>query len=139
MLKIRLARIGKRNEPHFRVVLADHKRAVQKKYLENLGHYHPQLKKNKLTLKTERIKYWVSKGTQLSKTVEDILYKERILDLGVRKYTPAKPKPKKKDAKKQEQASGTGTEVKAEKTEVKKEDKEKSVKDEKQSTDKKKS
>jgi len=105
MLKIRLARVGKRNEPHFRIVLSDHKRAVQKRYIEILGSYHPAYKnqEKQLVINKERVKYWHSKGAQFSDAVEDIVVREKILELPKRKFFPKKKK--QEEAKKAEVAA----------------------------------
>jgi len=90
MLIIRLARIGRRNESHFRVVLAEKKRAVQKKYIELLGEYHPVYKQNQLKLNKERIEYWLSMGAQTSDTVDDMLFREGIGNRAKRKFSTKK-------------------------------------------------
>ncbi len=90
MLIIRLARIGRRNESHFRVVLAEKKRAVQKKYIELLGEYHPVYKQNQLKLNKERIEYWLSMGAQISDTVDDMLFREGIGNRAKRKFSTKK-------------------------------------------------
>jgi small subunit ribosomal protein S16 len=118
MLIIRLARLGKRNEPHFRMVVADNHRAVQKKIVELVGHYHPSYPEEKqLVLNTDRILYWMSKGAQLSDTVEDILYKQGIGDLPKRKFFPSKPK-KDEKSEKVEKAGGAKKEVEKPATEA---------------------
>lgn len=90
MLIMRLARIGRRNEVHFRLVLAEKKRAVQKKYIELLGEYHPMYKENQLKLNKERIEYWLSQGVQMSDTVNDMLFREKIGNLPKRKFSMKK-------------------------------------------------
>ena len=98
MLIIRLARVGKRNEPHFRIVLTDHRRAVRKGAMEILGFYHPTYAQDKqLVIKADRIKYWVSKGASLSDTMEDIVVREKILDRPKRKFFPSKKKKTEKE------------------------------------------
>lgn len=74
MLKIRLTRTGRKNDPHFRVVVIDSRRAPKSgAFLEILGHYHPRQKQT--VLKQERIAYWQSKGAQISETVDNLLRK----------------------------------------------------------------
>jgi small subunit ribosomal protein S16 len=77
MLVIRLTRIGKRNQPSYRVVLAEKGRPVKGKFIEILGNYNPRLKTK--ALKSERIKYWLSKGAQASPTVHNMLVSEKII------------------------------------------------------------
>lgn len=78
MLVIRLTRIGKKNQPVFRVVLADKRRAVKGKFIEILGTYSPRLKTK--SLNGERVKYWLSQGAKASPTVHNLLVSEKIID-----------------------------------------------------------
>ncbi len=78
MLVIRLTRIGKKNQPCYRVVLADKRRAVKGKFIEILGNYNPRLKTK--AFKAERIKYWLEHGAQASPTVHNLLVSEKIIE-----------------------------------------------------------
>ncbi|PIV90413.1 30S ribosomal protein S16 [Candidatus Gracilibacteria bacterium CG17_big_fil_post_rev_8_21_14_2_50_48_13] len=71
MLRIRLTRVGKRNNSHFRVVVAEHSRPVKGKFLELLGTYNP-IKKD-IVLNKERIAHWISNGAAPSQTVARLL------------------------------------------------------------------
>ncbi|MBI4121457.1 MAG: 30S ribosomal protein S16 [Candidatus Ryanbacteria bacterium] len=74
MLKIRLQRVGRKNDPSFRVVLIESHRAPQSGAAkEILGNYNARQKKS--VLKRERIAYWTSKGAQVSDTVKALLRK----------------------------------------------------------------
>ncbi|TSC53572.1 MAG: small subunit ribosomal protein S16 [Parcubacteria group bacterium LiPW_39] len=77
MLVIRLTRIGKKNQPSFRVVLTEKKNPVKGKFIEILGSYNPRLKTKQL--KADRIKYWLSQGAQASPTVHNMLVSEKII------------------------------------------------------------
>lgn len=77
MLAIRLTRIGKKNQPSYRVVLAEKTSPVKGKFIEILGNYNPRLKTK--ALKAERIQYWISKGAQASATVHNLLVSEKII------------------------------------------------------------
>ena len=77
MLKIRLQRVGKKNAPSYRVVLAEHTAPPQGKFQEILGFYNPRKKEK--SFKKERIEHWPSKGAQLSPTVHNLLVNEGIL------------------------------------------------------------
>jgi len=78
MLKIRLQRIGKINQAHFRVVVADSKIGPKSgKFLEILGFYNPKTKD--LNLKEDRIKHWMSHGAQVSDTVHNFLIDKKII------------------------------------------------------------
>ncbi len=95
MLVIRLTRIGKKNQPAYRVVLADKKRAVQGKFIEILGSYNPKSKAK--VFKAERINYWISKGAQASPTVHNLLVSEKIIEAA--KVKAWRPKKKTRDAR----------------------------------------
>jgi small subunit ribosomal protein S16 len=72
---IRLARIGARKQPYYRVVVIEKDRARNGRSLEIVGLYNPRTSPATLNLKRDRIDYWVSKGAQLSDTVNRILSK----------------------------------------------------------------
>lgn len=79
MLIIRLQRVGRRNDPSFRVVVTEKKRAPKSGgYLEALGSYNPR--KKQFNLKENRIKYWLINGAQLSATVHNMLASKKIID-----------------------------------------------------------
>ncbi len=79
MLMIRLQRIGRKNDPAFRVVLTDHKNAAKSgKFLEVLGMYNP--KQGTTAFNGERIKEWMGKGAQLSDTVHNFLVEGKIIE-----------------------------------------------------------
>ncbi len=79
MLKIRLVRIGRKNDPTFRVVVTEHTRGPKSgNYVEILGNYNPKV--DNIVLEGERIKYWISKGAQVSDTVHNILVGQGIIE-----------------------------------------------------------
>src|SRR6185436_19249526 len=78
MLKIRLQRIGRKNDPAFRAVLTDSKNSTKSgKFLEVLGTYNPKSKEK--NFKTDRIKHWVSQGAQVSDTMHNFLVDAKVL------------------------------------------------------------
>ncbi len=83
MLKIRLQRIGRKNDPSFRVVLTDSKNSTKSgKFLEILGTYNPKAtdKKLRANFANDRIKYWLSKGVKLSDTMHNFLVDDKIIE-----------------------------------------------------------
>ncbi len=83
MLKIRLQRIGRKNDPAFRVVLTDSKNSTKSgRFLEILGTYNPKVvdKKQRTSFVGDRIKYWLSKGAKLSDTMHNFLVQEKIIE-----------------------------------------------------------
>lgn len=78
MLKIRLTRIGKRNQPEFRMVLVEGKRSSKSgNVVENLGYYNPRKKVKQLD--KEKIKYWIGQGVILSPSVHNMLVGEQLV------------------------------------------------------------
>lgn len=78
MLKIRLQRVGRRNDPSFRVVCTDSRKGPKSgNNVEILGSYDP--KKDNIAIKGDRVEYWISQGAQVSDTVNNILRKEGII------------------------------------------------------------
>ena len=77
MLTMRLQRIGKRGQAYFRIIVTEHTKKPQGEYLELLGSYDPH--KKSLLVKKERIEHWMSKGVQLSATVNNLLVNNKII------------------------------------------------------------
>ena len=75
-VKIRLARHGAKKRPFYRIVVADGESPRDGKYLENVGTYNPLLDSAQVTLKSERIQYWMDQGAKPSDTVRSLLKKE---------------------------------------------------------------
>lgn len=74
MVKIRLSRVGRKKIPVYRIVVMDSRKARGGNYIENVGHYDPISKE--LTLKRDRIEYWISKGAQPTNTVAKLIAKQ---------------------------------------------------------------
>ena len=72
---IRLARVGARKQPYYRVVVIEKARARNGRALEVVGTYNPRTTPTSIDLKRERIDYWRSKGAQVSERVSKLLSK----------------------------------------------------------------
>ncbi len=70
-----MKRIGAKNSPVFRIVVADGRSPRDGKFIEEIGTYNPRQKDNNVKLNLDRIKYWVSKGAQPSDTVASFIKK----------------------------------------------------------------
>lgn len=92
MLKIRLKRIGRKGEPHYRIVVIPARTKRDGKAIEYIGYYNPHLKETKLN--KERAKYWLSVGAQPTDTLRSILAKFKLVEKPQRPDRPPK-KPKK--------------------------------------------
>jgi small subunit ribosomal protein S16 len=95
MLMIRLQRIGKKKQAHFRVVSLEHTKKPQGEYQELLGTYDPHAKK--LEIDRERVEKLMSQGAQISPTVNNLMVNFKIWDRP--KMESWKPKKKKEAAK----------------------------------------
>lgn len=71
MLRIRLRRTGKKHQPYYRVIVAEHTAPIQGKYVAQLGHYNPRTKD--LVLDTEAATHWLNHGAQPSNRVARLL------------------------------------------------------------------
>jgi small subunit ribosomal protein S16 len=79
MLVIRYFRIGKINQPYYKVVVTDKRRPTKGgRFVEEVGFIDPVKKVRKL--KADRIKYWLSVGAQPSDTVHNLLISEKITE-----------------------------------------------------------
>ena len=68
-----MKRVGAKNAPVYRIVVADSRSPRDGKFIEELGTYQPLKKGNNYTLDLDRAKYWVSKGAQPSETVASFI------------------------------------------------------------------
>jgi len=82
---IRLARVGARKQPYYRVVVIEKERARNGRPVEVVGTYNPRTSPATFDLKRERITYWVSKGAKCSERVT------KLLALPVPTAAPAPP------------------------------------------------
>ena len=75
MLAIRLARVGAKKKPHYRVVVIEKARARDSRSVEIVGHYNPRKNPAEIHVDSERIQYWLQRGAQPSETVRSFLRK----------------------------------------------------------------
>jgi small subunit ribosomal protein S16 len=73
VLMIRLARVGARKKPYYRIVVIEKDRARNGRSVEVLGTYNPRTNPATVTLKPERVEYWTGKGARLSERVSKLL------------------------------------------------------------------
>ena len=75
MLMIRLARVGARKQPYYRVVVIEKERARNGRSVEVVGTYNPRTSPASVDLKRDRIEYWTSKGALMSDRVQKLFSK----------------------------------------------------------------
>jgi small subunit ribosomal protein S16 len=78
LLTIRLARIGKKKKPYYRVVVIERTRSRDGRVREAVGTYDPLKHPAEIKLDSERIKYWLGVGAQPSNTVRSFIKLQKI-------------------------------------------------------------
>lgn len=78
-VRIRLARHGAKKRPFYRIVVADGESPRDGKFLEIVGTYNPLPDPAEITLKPERVCYWIDHGAIPTDTVNNIFKKEGVL------------------------------------------------------------
>ena len=92
MIKIRLARLGRKKRPFYRVVATNSRSPRDGKFLEILGTYDPLQEPSVVSINMEKLNEWVKKGAQLSNRVQKLTDPEKYAEL-------VKDKPKRKPKK----------------------------------------
>ena len=88
MVKLRLKRAGRKKFPVYQIVVADARSPRDGKFLEVVGHYEPTAKPHAVTIKKDRIIYWMQTGAQPTATVNSLirttglLYELRLKSMG---------------------------------------------------------
>jgi len=75
VLMIRLARVGARKQPYYRVVVIEKERARNGRSVEIVGTYNPRTTPASVEFKRDRVEHWVSKGAQMSDRVAKLWQK----------------------------------------------------------------
>ena len=106
-LKIRLARGGSKKHPFYRIVVAEASSPRDGRFVERLGSYDPMVPKdheNRVSLKDERIKFWMSKGAKPTLRIHKILAAAGLLDAPIIREQPIKAAPGKKRLERENEA-----------------------------------
>jgi small subunit ribosomal protein S16 len=72
-VRIRLTRVGARNNPMWRVVAADQRSPRDGRFIEVLGHYNPQTDPSTIVLDEQKLRGWIEQGAQPSGTVKKLM------------------------------------------------------------------
>ncbi|MHC1578424.1 MAG: 30S ribosomal protein S16 [Dehalococcoidia bacterium] len=80
MVKIRLRRMGRRNRPSYRVVVADSRSPRDGRFIEIIGHYNPLTDPATISVDESRALKWLRHGAQPTDTVRSLLSKLGIMD-----------------------------------------------------------
>ena len=128
MLKIRLSMGGVRKRPIYKIVIADSRAPRDGRFVEKIGSFNPLLpkdKKERISVESERVKYWISKGAKPTLRVSRILGEAQLMPMPKAGNNPLKAVPKKdrkkgddKEAPKTEAVKTEAPKVEAVKTEA---------------------
>jgi len=77
-VKIRLARHGAKKRPFYRIVVADIESSRDGRFIENIGTYNPLKDPAEVTVKEDRVRYWMGQGAIPTHTVKSLLKKEGL-------------------------------------------------------------
>ena len=108
MLKIKLARFGKKNQPHYRIVVNEARDKRDGSYVAQVGYYAPTQNPKILKIEVEAYQNWIQRGAQPTKTVASLFKRFQ----SKQPFAPKKPKPSKKALAKQAAELADQTEAK---------------------------
>jgi small subunit ribosomal protein S16 len=120
-LKIRLSRGGSKKRPFYRIVVAEAAAPRDGRYVERVGHYNPmvpQEHENRLSVNSERVKFWMNKGAQPTDRVHKLLALADILKAPEIREQPKKSAVGKKRAEREAEAAEAKAAAEIEVTEV---------------------
>lgn len=98
-IAMRLTRGGRKNRPHYSIVVADKRMPRDGRFIEKLGTYNPLLAKddvNRVSINAERAKYWLDQGAQPSDRVARFLGQAGIAPAPAQRNNPQKAQPSEK-------------------------------------------
>ena len=79
MVKIRLRRVGRKNAPFYRILVADSQSPRDGKFIEIIGQYAPRQSEGSLNVDEARANYWLNQGAQPTDTVRSLLRRAGVL------------------------------------------------------------
>ena len=107
-LKIRLSRGGSKKRPFYRIVVAEAAAPRDGRYVERVGHYNPMVPKeheNRLSVNSDRVKFWMNKGAQPTDRVHKLLALADILKAPEIREQPKKSAVGKKRAEREAESA----------------------------------
>jgi len=78
MLKIKLTRIGKKNQPQYRIVVAEARSKRDSKFIATLGYYNPLTKPSTFELDLPQYEAWLAKGARPTPTIRSLAQKSSL-------------------------------------------------------------
>lgn len=73
MLSIKLFRLGRKNRPHYRIVVMERRSKATGSYIDQIGTYDPFKEEDKIKIDTKKLEKWINKGAQLSEGTSKLL------------------------------------------------------------------
>lgn len=73
MVKIRFRRVGKKKQPHYRIVVSDSASPRSGRFIETIGHYDPGTNPATVIVKEDKLQEWMGKGAQPSESLRKVL------------------------------------------------------------------
>ena len=80
MVKIRLRRVGAKNRPSYRLVVADSRAPRNGAFINIIGHYNPLTDPETVVINEEKALYWLGQGAQPTETAARLLSKMGIIE-----------------------------------------------------------
>lgn len=102
MVRIRLAKYGRKNKPSYRIVVIDSKKKRDGKYLEKLGYYNPSEDDKNVVFDKSRYEYWLKIGAKPSEAVTKLVNGKYV-------FKPYNPKDQTEDDSKSNEAEAEST------------------------------
>ena len=107
-VKLRLKRMGAKQKPFYRIVVADSRSPRDGRFIETVGTYAPIKKPAIITIDEEKVMKWLNNGAEPTDTVRSIFKKEGIMaKFAASKVKASKPKAKKEEVKETEEKPKT--------------------------------
>jgi len=80
VVKIRLARFGRKKRPFYRIVVTDSRKRRDSGWIESIGYYNPLTNPKTIEIDMDRLNYWLGVGAQMSDRVSKLktIYEERL-------------------------------------------------------------
>jgi small subunit ribosomal protein S16 len=72
VVKIRLARFGRKKRPFYRIVVTDSRKRRDSGWIESIGYYNPMTEPSTVKMDLDRLNYWLSVGAKMSERVEKL-------------------------------------------------------------------
>jgi small subunit ribosomal protein S16 len=72
VVKIRLARFGRKKRPFYRIVVTDSRKRRDSGWIESIGYYNPMTEPTTVKMDFDRLNYWLSVGAKMSERVEKL-------------------------------------------------------------------